>query len=76
MPIVDDWKAIRDRMREIEADEAKKPSCPVCKDTGWTREFHGTRSLGHLTCFACRNPDDRPKPMLAIAEQLAMAFSF
>ena len=63
VPIADDWQAIRDRMREIEAERSGKRRCPACKGAGWVLDFFGVRSRIYIVCVVCHNPDKCPRSL-------------
>lgn len=65
-PIADDWKAINDRMQQIEAERSPpRRRCPRCNDSGWMPESGGTRqAFERGVCDVCHNPQDLPRPGL------------
>jgi hypothetical protein len=59
-PIANDWRAIHDRMQQIEAERSPSPRrCPRCNDRGWMAGYGRERVV---TCDLCRNPKDLPHP--------------
>jgi hypothetical protein len=59
-PIANDWKAIHDRMQQIQAERSPSPRrCLQCNDRGWMRDYLGER-VG--VCDVCRNPKNLPRP--------------
>jgi hypothetical protein len=64
VPIVNDWKAIHDRMRQISAEEASVHApCPLCQDVGWTNDRFSNRRDTYRICRVCHNPKDLPRPV-------------
>ncbi len=62
VPIVNDWKAIHDRMQQIKAEQSpSRPPCPRCRDVGWIANFFASRGP-YRVCDACRNPKRLPRP--------------
>jgi hypothetical protein len=63
-PIANDWKAINDRMQQIQAERSPSPRpCPQCEGWGWTLEyFSGRHASAVVICDFCRNPENRPLP--------------
>jgi hypothetical protein len=63
-PIANDWKAISDRMHQIQAERSPSPQiCPRCGGLGWLpRYVAGQRAAAIVVCDFCRNPMDRPVP--------------
>jgi hypothetical protein len=63
-PIANDWKAINDRMHQIQAE--RSPSlqrCPLCVGRGWIAEYAGGRHASAVVvCDFCGNPKNRPPP--------------
>jgi hypothetical protein len=59
-PIANDWKAINNRMQQIQAERR----CPKCENRGWIPKK--TLALGMplrlFVCDFCRNPESRPPP--------------
>jgi hypothetical protein len=66
VPIANDWKAINDRMQQIQAERA--PSfgrCPRCNNVGWIPESLDDRRPGQgrvVPCYLCGNPKDLVPP--------------
>ena len=73
-PIANDWKAIHDRLRQIQAEHfaAARP-CPQCNGSGWMSEHRvAQRSYDAQTrrasvfwegvCNLCHNPGRLPRP--------------
>jgi hypothetical protein len=60
VPIANDWKAIHDRMQQIEAERSPSPRyCPRCNDRGWMPGYGGEWLV---ICNICHNPKDLPRP--------------
>ncbi len=61
-PIANDWKAIRDRMQQIKAEESAFPRpCPQCKGRGWIPDHMSARHAEAVcVCDFCHNPNDLP----------------
>jgi hypothetical protein len=56
-PIADDWKAINDRMRQIQAERsALSGPCPTCNGLRWIRKRFG--EAGVVACSTCQTPKD------------------
>jgi hypothetical protein len=62
IPIVEDWKAIHDRMQQIKAERSTSRQCPRCKGTGWMPDLYGYRSSSYRLCDVCDNPERLPRP--------------
>jgi hypothetical protein len=67
VPIANDWKAIHDRMQQIEAEQsAFSRPCPRCNGLGWIADYFSPRqhpqTVGYSTCDICHNPRDQPPP--------------
>ena len=68
-PIANDWKAINDRLQQIQAERSAffKP-CPTCNGLGWIPDLwhYGGRSREArvIPCSMCRNPKDLAPPQL------------
>ena len=62
IPIVEDWKAIHDRMQQIKAERSASRLCPRCKGTGWMPDLYGYRSSSFKPCDVCDNPERLPRP--------------
>jgi len=64
VPIVNDWKAIRDRMQQIQAEESSvyRP-CPLCQGIGWLPDLDGPRRGIYRICVACQNSKGLPRPV-------------
>jgi hypothetical protein len=60
--IANDWKAIRDRMQQIKAEEsAFSRPCPQCKGRGWIPDHMSVhRAEAVCVCDFCQNPDNLP----------------
>jgi hypothetical protein len=69
-PIANDWKAIRDRMQQIRAEQyASSRPCPRCNDCGWIPDFldgHRSRAVGYAVCGRCGNPNGIAPPRAAL----------
>jgi hypothetical protein len=63
-PIANDWKAINDRMQQIQAE--RSPSfgpCRQCSGRGWIPgPFGGFHKV--VICGVCQNPMDQPQPQI------------
>jgi hypothetical protein len=68
-PIINDWKAIHDRMQQIEAERsASFQRCPQCNDRGWIPSFVEGREpnmVGYVVCNLCYNPYRLAQPRAA-----------
>ena len=62
IPIVEDWKAIHDRMQQIKAERSASRLCPQCKGIGWVPDFYGRRGSPYRLCDVCDNPEHLPRP--------------
>ena len=66
VPIADDWKAINDRMQQIQAERfAVSRRCVMCSGLGWIPEFSNARRPREarvVPCIQCRNPKDLAPP--------------
>jgi hypothetical protein len=63
-PIANDWKAINDRMRQIQAERsaASRP-CTICNGLGWIPEFSdGPRESRVVPCYLCKSPKKQLPP--------------
>jgi hypothetical protein len=65
-PIANDWKAIHDRMQQIQAERSEfSQPCRMCNGLGWVpdlsvdRRFHEARVV---PCILCRNPKGLAPP--------------
>ena len=59
-PIADDWKAINDRMRQIQAERsALSGPCPTCNGLRWIRVLSDGKRFGEARVVPCRYV---PKP--------------
>jgi hypothetical protein len=64
-PIANDWKAISDRMQQIQAERSPSSRrCPQCEGRGWIPEYVGGRhaAAAIVVCDFCRNPENHPLP--------------
>jgi hypothetical protein len=62
-PIANDWKAIADRMQQIQAERFPSPRpCPRCEGLGWIPRYVAGRHAIAVVCDFCRNPENRPLP--------------
>jgi hypothetical protein len=63
VPIANDWKAIHDRMQQIEAERSVSSGpCRECHGRGWILDFSDRRCHGAVVCNRCRNPKNLPRP--------------
>jgi hypothetical protein len=66
VPIANDWKAIHDRMQQIQAE--RSPSfrrCRMCNNMGWIPElrYDGRSHEGRVApCYLCGNPKKLTPP--------------
>jgi hypothetical protein len=70
VPIADDWKAINDRMQQIQAERsAASRRCVVCNGLGWIPEFSDgrrPREARVVPCILCRNPKGLTPPQFVL----------
>jgi hypothetical protein len=62
VPIADDWKAINDRMQQIQAERSvASRRCAICDGLGWIPgPFGGPHRA--VTCDLCHNPKGLSPP--------------
>jgi hypothetical protein len=62
VPIANDWKAINDRMQQIQAERSPSVGrCRGCGDRGWIPNPFAI-SDREVVCDLCYNPMDLPRP--------------
>jgi hypothetical protein len=64
VPIANDWKAINDRMQQIQAERsALTRPCRMCNNLGWIPELWDSgREARVAPCYLCGNPKNLTPP--------------